>query len=1094
MSSTVIKRLLWKEARTLLPIWGTLLIAVAAIQLALLVAGLLGTGASASPGSGFLSWTTLCSIVGPLAFCFAAAAAGIQFAGETEERTDDWLRVLPIPPGLLTACKLGTALVALLLFVGLGTALGLLFTVLFAQVHPLRELREADAGSVFGMTLISGLLALATGLFLSVRMKRVVSVVAGSLILTLPLLGLSDWFVKDVLRIPSDAGSPTVFCLLGLLDVWLVWRWCRGESVALPRPTVRIDSVAAWLTPSQSFGLARLQQAASIGQPWTRVFAVQVWREVRSAIPFTLVWGGAGLIFLLPTLLGSTRSFPVEVGTIFAMIYWLATPGVTGLMTAGSEQRHNQPLFLGQRGVPTSATWLAKQLVWLSVAVLLVVGWTAAQYGLAEKDTTKLSGGRTDFPYALSVTEEISHLGKTRLGLSDVEATALRRDFLLSLGLSLYALGQICGFWFHNLFVGGAVATFLTFLVGLWHYIVVSMDVPLHMACGPLVVLWLLATWRLLDAWQTGQFISGLRLRRLAWLIGPCLVAMVMFSYARATQIPDVEFHEHLSKELASIPVAPELTVAEVNEWEDWTASLRQYVDFMIVHSGPTGKVRKNLPPGVIAPDPGPFDARLKKLVSDLRSGRSEVLPLSSWTSPISYGQLGDYMHSRAFQLSHAGEQERALQMYVDGLCILRCAARLQPAAIKPAMSARRNLLSSLAEWVRHEARTSAELQKLLDDKDFISETTLGWWSPPEVIAQQYANTVQNLIDRHGTDFDMLMAKVGIANPQAQLGTKLLNLLSWLNGNDERTRRLLKVLTVDATAIALWNRPLVEFSEYSQADFERWVATTQPMALSPPGGYLRAPTVQLQNAVLAGQIDIACQNAVRLLIALEIHRIEQGQYPESLSKLVPKFFRNLPTDPFTGEDFVYHARGLDSLCLLDNPDSLSRSDSWRRLTLQGRVTGRGNEAVTFLSRNSGLLGNVSTDGNYIPIRQPLLFSRGPSEGGLAFQSLLPQPIHQHATIGFPEVKQFRPASDERPVVPGFSYDNAPNGTYWEVRNGSRVGNWKRDDIFKLLNAPPIDPSTPAAFVVLGCDFPPWGTEGITTTRDKVMPDDLPEGD
>ena len=47
----------------------------------------------------------------------------------------------------------------------------------------------------------------------------------------------------------------------------------------------------------------------------------------------------------------------------------------------------------------------------------------------------------------------------------------------------------------------------------------------------------------------------------------------------------------------------------------------------------------------------------------------------------------------------------------------------------------------------------------------------------------------------------------------------------------------------------------------------------------------------------------------RLAIALRLYRMKHGQYPDALAALVPDFIEKLPTDPFSGKDFIYRRDG-----------------------------------------------------------------------------------------------------------------------------------------------------------------------------------------
>ena len=109
MHTAVIQRLLWKETRTLWPVWGALLLATAALQAACVAYTWQNPHEKWFDGE-VASWGNLVLLGMPLTFCVAAAAVAILFAGETEERTDDWLRLLPVSPKILASSKGAAAL------------------------------------------------------------------------------------------------------------------------------------------------------------------------------------------------------------------------------------------------------------------------------------------------------------------------------------------------------------------------------------------------------------------------------------------------------------------------------------------------------------------------------------------------------------------------------------------------------------------------------------------------------------------------------------------------------------------------------------------------------------------------------------------------------------------------------------------------------------------------------------------------------------------------------------------------------------------------------------------------------------------------
>jgi hypothetical protein len=1070
MQTAALKRLLWKDARALLPLWTALLAVVVTIQVSLWVAAAFEPSLRrVDPGTGLhhdvVSWKSLCLVAGPLAFCFAAAAAGILFAGESEEGTDDWLRVLPIAPRVMATGKLGIAMLSLLAFILTATA-AIVASVGWADM--LDDDGWRGIGVTIGASAFYGLLAVTTGVFLSVRMKRVVPVVVGSLLLTLPLIGLSGWFASAVLGFRDSHAAAIVFVSLGVLDIWLVLRWSRGESVALPRPRAWLERGSDRLAIGRGFSLAALQRGATAGHPWQRSFRVQLWRELRSVIPFALVWGAIGLFCLLPTVIGKSRVFPVEVVGFVAMFYWLLTPGLCGLLAGNGDQRAGQQLFLGHKGVSASATWLAKQATWLTVAVLLTAAWAGTQHAISVVRHTQSHSNRLQESYVTAVTNSIHAPLTAPSHLDRPEDISLRRGYLVSLLLSLYAVGQVCGFWFRNVVVGGAVLLFLHLPVAFWHYAVVGMDVPLWIGCGPLIVLWLLATWRLLDDWLTGRFAHGLRWRRCAWLLGPCVVAVIVFSVARRTQIPEVEFPQFLAESLQVAPQPPaSLANADPVDWDTWTQQLRGYEEFRIRHAGPDGVVRQELPVGTVVPDPEPMDAELKRLADGLRSGTIQALPISAWTNGSSYRHLAGYVRTRRFVLRDPQQAAHVRRLHLDGLCILRVAAGQHPGALQPALEARQRVFASLAEWVRDEQRSAKELRQLLTDPDFQREAGLEWWSSPEKIAHAHAETVLQMMERRGPDYAGLVELA--EQPGNEYGLRcwqLYHFWSWINGDHARTRRLLRVLTQNATAIAHWDRTAeadAYLNSVTRAEIERWVVTTRPYELIRPNDYIDDPIQHLQEDVLPGQLDVACQKGLRIVIALEVYRREQGEYPASLSQLVPEILPQLPIDPFTGDDFEYLPAGLNAAWMLD-PRDLAAARQWRRAYLLYVQTMRslpdGNLAsIVDVTRGISMKHQLAV----IPAGQSLVLSGGPRGGGYRFQ---------------PATGHLLPGDD---VDAAEQQGTLPSGIYREVVSGHIDGGVGSDDRWPLsVAADRAVEGAPPAFVVLGVGFAPWGIDPINT--------------
>ena len=65
----------------------------------------------------------------------------------------------------------------------------------------------------------------------------------------------------------------------------------------------------------------------------------------------------------------------------------------------------------------------------------------------------------------------------------------------------------------------------------------------------------------------------------------------------------------------------------------------------------------------------------------------------------------------------------------------------------------------------------------------------------------------------------------------------------------------------------------------------------------------------LHHAGRAFERGIARSGCAKLAVTLRLYRMKHGAYPDKLSALVPEFLDKLPTDPFSGKDFIYRREG-----------------------------------------------------------------------------------------------------------------------------------------------------------------------------------------
>ena len=54
---------------------------------------------------------------------------------------------------------------------------------------------------------------------------------------------------------------------------------------------------------------------------------------------------------------------------------------------------------------------------------------------------------------------------------------------------------------------------------------------------------------------------------------------------------------------------------------------------------------------------------------------------------------------------------------------------------------------------------------------------------------------------------------------------------------------------------------------------------------------------------------VAVDGVSQLAVALRLYRLKHGAYPDKLASLVPEVLGKLPTDPFSGKDYLYRRDG-----------------------------------------------------------------------------------------------------------------------------------------------------------------------------------------
>jgi len=111
-----------------------------------------------------------------------------------------------------------------------------------------------------------------------------------------------------------------------------------------------------------------------------------------------------------------------------------------------------------------------------------------------------------------------------------------------------------------------------------------------------------------------------------------------------------------------------------------------------------------------------------------------------------------------------------------------------------------------------------------------------------------------------------------------------------------------------------FRRNIGEYWDQFLSVVDRPVSEFEKLRPIPPSDPLSQMVIPPEMAFTAFGKKAAILDGSRISIALRLHRLEHGTYPESLDTLVPEYLDVLPLDPFTQKDFHYE-KGEDDFRL-----------------------------------------------------------------------------------------------------------------------------------------------------------------------------------
>lgn len=470
-----IRRLMWKEYRVQKSLWLTLLISGAVPQILL---RLIATDRDLRMAG---VWAV--AVIAPLMFMVGSTA--VLFAGEREERTCDWLLNMAVPARWTLLSKWGfllTATLAMALTLSLS-ALSLLWALPFPPGQLLAGGAHDSIHTVQAVVSVA-VVCLVWGNLASLLSRRVIAAVPAMgfwwiFTIPLPLIALSRLFGDPMMPIAQTVVTITMSCMIGLLNVWLGWRWCHGRYLDGSSVISAVSKIwGRWDRP-RGISTSRLPEHVGWIRNWCRDWQRLIWQERHRDHYYKLIACSVCFLGILASLVGQMAG---EYQPELLFLIMLAIPLLLGILGFRYDGEGQSLHFLANRGVNLRHLWLAKHIVWLPRATwILSLIWFVA----------------------LSA-ECLIHPKAAANGVVFKLTTALqdRRDVAIYLVLMAYGIGQFVAVLFRSSVLVLVVGVTCSIASGAWMALMFELQVPLWWSMGVMITFLFGWTFLLAPRWH----------------------------------------------------------------------------------------------------------------------------------------------------------------------------------------------------------------------------------------------------------------------------------------------------------------------------------------------------------------------------------------------------------------------------------------------------------------------------------------------------------------------------------------------------------------------------------------------------------------
>lgn len=521
--NTAFYRLVWKEYRAQRSLW--LALVFAAVSLAAVFA----TG-----GSGQIPFENLMGIGLTITVAFGVAAVAVAFAGEEDDGTAMWLRMLPVKTHTLLASKLTVVACGMVALLTVSATFNLMLVLLFGDglsridLGPNNEVIVDWLRAIVGMSTFI-LLTLACALR-SHKMFAALGWSAGCMVLF------------AILLMNTEEGPlspfPLVVTALSALAVYPAARqWHRGLRSGEPAAVAFVPGLSKpysvihnFLRGRDDVWSKRLIRAASASPPLSRTMRVLLWRELCFVVPFVRGCMAVAVLLLLAHVLLPDEQIP------YLLLFYSLVIVECGLRTFRHDQQQLNGLFWSQRGVAPALVWTVRSIVWYLALWITVAAFTALERFVIYQFLSHAKDKQLQV-YATEMVRNIAlNFARPEMGgrsLWGPVAAVVTGSFVIS---------QLMSMWIRKPILAASCGLIGTILYWVWIGYLVEMGIPLTLTAWPLVVLFLLAGFITRRQWMDRRMSLKIILQRSILIVVPCFCMWPAQTLWRAYEIPDTGF------------------------------------------------------------------------------------------------------------------------------------------------------------------------------------------------------------------------------------------------------------------------------------------------------------------------------------------------------------------------------------------------------------------------------------------------------------------------------------------------------------------------------------------------------------------------